>query len=98
MHVMLVHVHVKQSHISDFISATELNHKASIQEVGNRRFDLLQDPQDDSRFTLYEAYIDEASAKRHKETAHYLTWRDTVAEWMASPRKGEARLGLFPKD
>ncbi|VAW89271.1 Antibiotic biosynthesis monooxygenase [hydrothermal vent metagenome] len=97
MYVTLVHVHVKQSHVSDFITATEINHRASIQETGNRRFDILQSPQDSSRFTLYEAYIDEAAAKQHKETAHYLTWRKTVAEWMASPRQGEPLIGLFPK-
>jgi len=97
MHVTLVHVHVKQPYINDFIEATELNHNASIQEPGNRRFDLLQSPQDSSRFILYEAYVDEASAKAHKETNHYLTWRETVADWMASPRRGEPQSGLFPK-
>jgi len=97
MHVTLVHIHVKQLHISGFIAATELNHNASIQEPGNRRFDLLQSPQDASRFILYEAYVDETSAKAHKETDHYLTWRETVADWMASPRHAESQLGLFPK-
>jgi len=97
MHVTLVNVHVKESHIGDFIAATERNHRASIQEAGNRRFDILQSPQDSSRFILYEAYIDEAAAKQHKETAHYLIWRDTVADWMASPRQGEPLIGLFPK-
>jgi len=37
---------------------------------------------------LYEAYTDEQSAANHKETAHYLKWRDEVAPLMAEPRKG----------
>ncbi len=97
MHVTLVHIHVKAEHVAGFIAATELNHNASIQEPGNLRFDLLQSPQDACRFILYEAYTNEDEARRHKETAHYLTWRDSVADWMASPRRGEPLIGLLPK-
>ncbi|HEY9703649.1 MAG TPA: antibiotic biosynthesis monooxygenase, partial [Allocoleopsis sp.] len=83
MIVTIVHVKVKPEHIQDFIAATQLNHQNSIQEVENMRFDVLQDPKDESKFILYEAYRTEEGAKIHKETAHYLTWRETVADWMA---------------
>ena len=56
MHVTLVEVHVKPEHINDFITATRRNHEASIQEPGNRRFDVLQSPDDPARFLLYEVY------------------------------------------
>lgn len=97
MHVTLVHVHVKPQHVEDFIAATRLNHLASVQEAGNRRFDVLQSPEDPSRFVLYEAYVSAEDAAAHKQTAHYLTWRDTVADWMATPRQGISYTGLFPK-
>ena len=97
MHVTLVHVHVKAEHIDEFIEATRLNHEASIQESGNRRFDILQSKDDATRFVLYEAYASAADALAHKETAHYLTWRETVADWMAEPRQGVQFHGLFPK-
>ncbi|MGR9013390.1 MAG: antibiotic biosynthesis monooxygenase, partial [Gammaproteobacteria bacterium] len=56
MHVTLVHVQVKPARIDDFIAATRLNHEASIQEPGNRRFDILQSPENPGQFILYEAY------------------------------------------
>jgi autoinducer 2-degrading protein len=96
MHVTLVQVHVKPEHINDFIEATKHNHEASIREPGNRRFDVLQAPDDPARFILYEAYTDPAEAAVHKQTPHYLSWRDTVADWMAEPRQGIAWRGLFP--
>lgn len=96
MHVTLVHVHVKSENVDDFIEATRLNHESSIQESGNRRFDILQNPDDPCRFILYEAYTSANDAASHKETAHYLTWRETVADWMASPRQGIPYNGLFP--
>jgi autoinducer 2-degrading protein len=97
MHVMLVHVSVVPEHIDDFIEATRLNHVASVQEPGNRRFDVLQSPDDPARFLLYEAYTSTAAAQAHKQTAHYLAWRDTVADWMAAPRRGVPFNGLLPR-
>jgi autoinducer 2-degrading protein len=97
MHVTLVHVQVDPAHIDDFITATRLNHEASIQEPGNRRFDVLQSPENPGQFILYEAYVSAEAAAAHKETAHYLTWRDTVALWMTEPRQGIRYHGLFPQ-
>ena len=96
MHVTLVHVHVLPDQVDAFVAATRANHQASIQESGNRRFDVLQSPDDPSRFILYEAYLSAADAAAHKETAHYHIWRDTVADLMAEPRRGETMNGLFP--
>lgn len=96
MHVTLVHVRVKSEAIDAFIAATRANHEASIQEAGNRRFDVLQSPDDPARFILYEAYVSVDDAAAHKVTAHYLAWRDAVADLMAEPRRGEAMNGLLP--
>ena len=97
MHVTLVHVQVKPEKVDAFIAATEANHRGSIAEPGNRRFDVLQDPSDTSRFILYEVYLTPEDAAAHKETAHYKAWRDTVADMMAEPRRGVPYTGLFPK-
>ena len=96
MHVTLVHVSVKPGHIHEFIEATRLNHEASVQESGNRRFDVLQSADDPASFILYEAYASTEDAAAHKQTAHYLTWRNTVADWMAEPRQGVTYKGLYP--
>jgi autoinducer 2-degrading protein len=97
MHVTLVHVQVKPAHIDDFIATTRLNHEASVQESGNRRFDVLQSSENPVLFILYEAYVSAEAATAHKQTAHYLAWRDTVTDWMAEPRQGVRYEGLFPQ-
>ncbi len=96
MHVTLVQVHVVADRVDDFISAMRANHEASIREPGNARFDVLQSADDPTRFVIYEAYVDEAAARAHKETPHYLEWRETVANWMAEPRHGDVYTGLMP--
>ena len=98
MHTTIVHVHVKPESVEAFIAATRDNHEGSVQEPGNRRFDVLQDAADPTRFILYEAYASAEDAAAHKETAHYLTWRETVADMMAEPRQGVPYVGLFPAE
>lgn len=96
MHITLVHVHVKPECIQAFIEATAANHRASVHETGNRRFDVLQDSEDEGRFILYEAYATAEDAAAHKLTPHYAEWRDRVADMMAEPRKGVPMKGLYP--
>jgi (4S)-4-hydroxy-5-phosphonooxypentane-2,3-dione isomerase len=96
MIVTLVHVFVKPEFVEQFIEATEENHLQSTQEPGNLRFDILQDASDSSKFVLYEAYQSDHAVAAHKETLHYLKWRDTVAPWMSKPREGVKHRLLFP--
>lgn len=96
MHVTLVHVRVNPDAVDAFIAATQRNHQASVSEPGNRRFDVLQAADDATRFVLYEAYASAAEAAAHKETGHYLAWREAVAGMMAEPRRGEPMKGLYP--
>ena len=98
MHVTLVHIQVKPDRVDDFIEASRVNHVGSIEEPGNRRFDVLQDSRDPTRFVLYEAYVTAEQAAAHKETPHYREWRDAVAGMMARPRDGVSYNGLFPVD
>ncbi len=96
MIVTCVTIYVKEPFISNFIEATLDNHRNSIKEEGNLRFDVLQCASDESRFFLYEAYSTEEAAAAHKKTAHYIKWRDTVADWMARPRSGVAHSVIAP--
>ena len=97
MQVTLVHVHVKPEFVDAFIAATRANHEGSVKEPGNRRFDVLQNPEDPTRFILYEAYVSAEDAAAHKQTAHYAAWRDAVAGMVAEPRTGVPMNGLFPQ-
>ena len=62
------------------------------------RFDVLSDRTDPTHVVLVEIYRDEAAAAAHKETAHYATWRDTVAPMMARPRQAARYVNTSPDD
>jgi quinol monooxygenase YgiN len=100
MSLFIVHVSVfvKPGTAGAFVSATLENARNSRLEPGVVRFDLLQEPVDPLRFLLVEIYRNEAAAAAHKETAHYQTWRDAVADLMAETRRGVKYINLDPGD
>ncbi len=98
MLVVHVHVRVKPEHIESFKQATLANARASLQEPGVARFDVVQQQDDPARFVLVEAYRDAAAAAAHKETKHYPVWRDAVAPMMAEPRRSVKFNNVFPDD
>ena len=67
-------------------------------EPGIARFDVVQAQDDPAGFVLVEAYRTPEAPARHKETAHYLKWRDLVAPMLAEPRRSAAYRGVFPED
>ena len=98
MIVTCVYISVIPEVIDEFIVATTENQLHAVKEPGNLRFDLIQQSDDPCRFMLYEAYESEEAAANHKKTAHYIKWRDTVAEWMAEPRQGVRYNVIQPND
>ena len=98
MQIVLVHVYVKPEFVEAFKQATIENASNSVQETGIARFDVIQQADDPTRFILVEVYKTPEAPAAHKATAHYLRWRDTVAEMMAEPRQGIKYANIFPND
>jgi len=96
MFIVHVHVRVKLDCLEAFKTATLANARASVQERGVARFDVLQQADDATRFILIEVYRNTAAAAAHKETKHYPVWRDTVAAMMAEPRTSVKFNNVFP--
>jgi quinol monooxygenase YgiN len=58
----------------------------------------MQQADDPARFLLVEIYRSNEANARHKETAHYATWRDKVAPMMAEPRASVKYSNVFAAD
>ena len=98
MLIVHVDVHVKPEFVEEFLQASLENGRHSVQEVGIARFDVLQRNDDPSRFVFVEVYRTPEAPAAHKQTAHYLKWRDTVAGMMAEPRSSLQFSNSFPDD
>jgi autoinducer 2-degrading protein len=83
-----VDIWVVEGFEKEFIQATLENRVGTRLEQGNIRFDLIQSKEEGGKFFLFEVYENEEAVLAHKETKHYLKWRETVEPWMAQKRKG----------
>ncbi|MEP6833458.1 MAG: putative quinol monooxygenase [Gemmatimonas sp.] len=97
MIIVHVFVHVKADAVDAFTAVTRENARHSVNEPGIIRFDLIQQDDDPTQFLLIEIYRTTADPALHKETAHYATWRDTVAPMMAEPRRSVKYRALIPE-
>lgn len=97
MLIVHVFVHVQPDAVDAFAAATLENARNSIREPGVVRFDVVQQQDDPTRFLLIEIYRTATDPARHKETAHYAAWRETVEPMMAEPRRSVKYRALFPE-
>jgi autoinducer 2-degrading protein len=98
MLVVLVFIHVKPDQVEAFKAASMDNARNSGQEEGIARFDVIQQQDDPTRFVLVEVYRTPDAPARHKETAHYQKWRDTVTDMMAETRYSVKYTNVFPDE
>ena len=98
MFIAHVFVHVKADQVEAFKAASIENASNSLQEPGVARFDVIQQQDDPTRFLLVEVYRTADDPAKHKETAHYLKWRDTVAPMMAEPRSAVKYREIYPDE
>jgi len=98
MLVVHVFVHVKPEYVEAFKAASIENAQHSVQEPGIARFDVIQQKDNPAKFVLVEVYRTPDDPARHKETAHYKKWRESVADMMAEPRSSIKYANVFPDD
>ncbi len=98
MLIVMVYTHVKPECIEAFKEASIENARCSRNEPGVKRFDVIQQLDDPTRFILVEVYKTEAAQAAHKETTHYIQWRDAVAEMMVEARQGIKYRNISPLD
>lgn len=98
MLMSLVSIHVKPEMVDAFIEATKENAMYSRLEPGVARFDFYRQVEDPTRFTLVEVFRDVDAPANHRETPHYLKWRDTVTDMMAEPRTNIKHTNVSPDD
>ncbi len=98
MHIVHVFIHVKEDQVEEFKTATLQNAQSSLKEPGVARFDLIQQPDDPTRFVLVEVYRTPEDAVAHKATAHYKIWQGIAEPLMAEPRTRIIYRNVFPED
>lgn len=98
MYIVHVFAHIKPDQIEAFKAATLENARNSVQEPGIARFDVLQQSDDPTRFTLVEVYRTKGDTDKHRETRHYNIWREAVESMQVEPRSKQIYENIFPAE
>ena len=99
MYALVVTIDIKPGFKEQFIEAMLEDARGSVtREPGCLRFDVIQDEQNANRIYLYEVYADKAAFDAHTKAPHFITWRDTVQDWFASPPVVGSGPNIFPFD
>lgn len=86
MLIQLVSVEVIPGQRDRFIEAMRINREGTRREPGNLRFDLLCDPSDENRFSIYEIFTGPDALEAHRQTAHYRTCVQMIDPITTGPR------------
>lgn len=86
MFVQFVHIRVKPGQTEEFLEAFRINYEGTTAEPGNFRFDVLQDPEDDHHFVIYEVFESSAAVDDHRKTPHYESTVERLESLMEGPR------------
>ena len=60
--------------------------------------DVIQEQDDPTRFVLVEVYRTPDDPAKHRETAHYARWKDTVTDMLVEDRTRIIYSNLFPDE
>lgn len=86
--VLIVQLQIKPEAVHRFMPLALENANASREkEPGCRQFDVLVDPEDQTRVMFYEVYDDESAFEAHQQTAHFRKYFDTALQYLVSRRR-----------
>ncbi len=96
MVIFQFHHHIKPEFIETYKAAVLEDARLSIQEEGILRFEVLQDSQDPTHFSLLEVYRDVAAREYHMQTPYLLKFRETVLGMFAQKGQVDEFCLFFP--
>jgi (4S)-4-hydroxy-5-phosphonooxypentane-2,3-dione isomerase len=80
MFAVFVTLEVIPERVDEFLAGLEANARATREEPGCLRFDILRGADDPHRFHFYELYASESAFRDdHRHAAHYPAWREVSA-------------------
>jgi autoinducer 2-degrading protein len=84
MFVLQVDIRIKPENLEAWMKKALENAREARKEPGCRHFDVLVDPNDDTRVMLYEIYDDEKAFAAHQQTPHFKKYLAEAVPLVAS--------------
>jgi len=77
------HLRVRDDVVKSFFDRLMQHARTSLdKEIGCQRFEVYQDTNDPALFLLIETYTDQTAFDEHRNSPHYLKFREDVKNWV----------------
>ncbi len=97
MFLMHINIKVKREFVEEFKQICVQNAQSSVKEPAVKRFDVLQQADDPTRFILVEAYTDENGIEAHRKTDHYNKWKVQAERMIEGERTRTKFTPVWPE-
>ena len=94
------HHYIKPELVEAYKDAILENVRETVKEPGIIRFEVFQDSEDPTHFSLLEIYRDQVARETHLETPHFLKFKDAYLGGEMGAKKGQGIQFemLFPEE
>ena len=97
MYILMVRLKIKVDKVEEFIKASIGDGEGSVRnEPGCRRFDIIQDGTDPTKFAFCEVYNDKAGFEAHTKYPHFEKWRDSTSDMFETDPEVSFCKPVFP--
>ena len=99
MLMLIVKVHIKPERINDYIIAVKEDASDTMsKEDRNFLFSVSQDNENPELFFLVEIYKDNNALDFHRESQHFIKYRDTVTDMYSIPPERNILDTIYPPE
>ncbi|MGX7418698.1 putative quinol monooxygenase [Carnobacterium gallinarum] len=75
---------IKPEERENFLKDIQTTIRASREEVGNQRYELMQSIEDSTKFTMLEIWTDQDAIAKHQISPHYQEFNKKAANWVVA--------------
>ena len=83
--IISAQVYIKADKVADFLSKSQSLIEKSRAEEGCISYSLYQDPQDKTKFLIFEEWKNQAAIDFHFATEHFMQFRADLEEYASEP-------------
>jgi len=94
-HIAVIPIHIKPECVQRFIEIISENVRHSRNEKGVVSFDAIQNQKTPTDFLLIEVYKTPEDQLKHRETAHFQTFKSQVGDLLQEPYQAETYHSLL---
>lgn len=83
--IIAARLYIQPEHVDDFIALFQELIELTLEEPGCTGYELFQDPNDPSRFLVFETYVNQEAVEAHFAAPYFAEYGEKIGELASQP-------------